>query len=154
MGNPFFYFLKYQTKCSKKIVNSNYIALYQKTAFETDFGPREIPKLENLPFHFHAFSGWGTSQSPNSVLEAVFLIKCYIITIVKKMAVFWSVFKKQKKRFAIVFSKTDFPRPPFKNQSRVLKVLGSSNFYANHYWFILWNDWIFLKLSPPSIYSC
>ena len=32
------------------------IALYEKTAFKTDFGPQEVPKLENL--HFHAFSGW------------------------------------------------------------------------------------------------
>ena len=38
------------------------IALYEKTAFKTDFGPREVPKLENL--HFHAFSGWYTYQSP------------------------------------------------------------------------------------------
>ena len=52
--------------------NSNYIALYEKTAFKTDFGPREVSELENLHFHFHAFSGWGTSRSPKSVLKAVF----------------------------------------------------------------------------------
>ena len=31
----------------KNISNSNYIALYEKTAFENDFGPRGVPKPEN-----------------------------------------------------------------------------------------------------------
>ena len=29
--------------------------------FEINVGPREVPKLENLHFHLHALSGWGTS---------------------------------------------------------------------------------------------
>ena len=28
-----------------------------------------MPKLENLHFHFHAFSGWGTSQGPKLFLK-------------------------------------------------------------------------------------
>ena len=54
------------------------MALYQKTAFKTTFGPWEVPKLENLHFHIHAFSDWDTSQSQG--FESSFLIKCYIIT--------------------------------------------------------------------------
>ena len=56
----------------KKNYNCNYMALYEKTAFKTDFGPQEVPELENLHFHFHSFYGWGSSRSPKSVLKAVF----------------------------------------------------------------------------------
>ena len=53
----------------EKILNSIYITLYDKTAFGTEFGLREAPKMENLHFHFHAFSGWGTSRGSKSVLK-------------------------------------------------------------------------------------
>ena len=54
-----------------------------------------MPKLENLHFHFHAFSGWGTSGKSKNVLERSFNTKFYVITIlnfflenfVQKMAV-------------------------------------------------------------------
>ena len=61
-----------QNAPKKIILNCNYIALHLKSAFKTDFGPREVPELENLHFHFHVFSGWGTSKSPKSVLKEVF----------------------------------------------------------------------------------
>ena len=55
MGNPFLDYFKYWAKSSKEIWISNYIALYKKkTAFKTDFGHREVPKQENLHFHFNA----------------------------------------------------------------------------------------------------
>ena len=48
MGNPFFGTPFFGTKRSKKIIqNSNYIALFQKTAFGFDPGPREVPEPEN-----------------------------------------------------------------------------------------------------------
>ena len=53
VGNPFFTFFKYLIKRSKKIEKCNYIALYYKTAFKSDFGPWEVPNLENMHFHFH-----------------------------------------------------------------------------------------------------
>ena len=68
----FFTFPNTDRKGPKKIQNSNYIALYQKTALRTDIGLREVPELENMRFHFHAFSGWGTSRGQKSVFKAVF----------------------------------------------------------------------------------
>ena len=56
----------------KKVKNNNYIGLCVKTAFRNNFGPREVPKLENLNFHFHAFSGWDTSRGPKLFLKAFF----------------------------------------------------------------------------------
>ena len=44
----------------------------RKPFFETDFGPREVPKLENLNFHFNPFFGWGTYRRPKSVLKTDF----------------------------------------------------------------------------------
>ena len=41
-------------------------------AFKTNFGPRDVPKLENLHFHFYAFSGWATFRGPKLFLKAVF----------------------------------------------------------------------------------
>ena len=38
-----------------------------KTAFGNHFGPWEVPKLENLYFHFHAFSGRGPKLFPKAV---------------------------------------------------------------------------------------
>ena len=58
-------FKKLNKKC-------NYRGLYEKNAFINSFGPWEVPELENLHFHFRAFSGWGTSRGPKSVLKAVF----------------------------------------------------------------------------------
>ena len=41
-----------------------------KTAFRINFGPWEMPKLENL--YFHAFCGWSTSLGPKLFPKAVF----------------------------------------------------------------------------------
>ena len=48
------------------------MGLYEKTAFGFYFGPREVTKLENIRFHFHAFSSWGTSKGPKLNPKAVF----------------------------------------------------------------------------------
>ena len=42
----------------------------RKTLFRFDFGPRKVPQPENMHFHFHAFSGWGTSRGPKLNLKA------------------------------------------------------------------------------------
>ena len=52
----------------KKIENSNYIGLYGKTAFRNYFGPQEV----HLHFHFHVFSGWGTSRGLKTFPKAAF----------------------------------------------------------------------------------
>ena len=46
----------------------------RKLLTEMILNAREIAKRENLHFHFHAFTGWGTSQCPKSFLKAVFLL--------------------------------------------------------------------------------
>ena len=51
----------------KKIYNSNYIVLNEKTAFKFDFGHCEVPQPEKIHFHFHAFSDWGTSRGPKLI---------------------------------------------------------------------------------------
>ena len=56
----------------RKIKNSNYIVLDEKNAFRFNLGPREVPQPENMNSHFHAFSGWGTSQGPKLNLKAFF----------------------------------------------------------------------------------
>ena len=68
----FFTFLNIDRNAPKKIQNRKYIRLYEKNAFGFNFGPREVPKLENMHFHFHAFSGWGTSRGPKLNPKAVF----------------------------------------------------------------------------------
>ena len=73
MENPFFEVPFFLDKTLQIFFyNSNYIGLCLKTAFRNNFGPWEVPKLENLHFHFHAFSGWGTSQGPKLFLKAFF----------------------------------------------------------------------------------
>ena len=52
--------------------NSFNIGLYKKTVFRLNIGPREVFKIENPNFHFHAFSGWCTSRGLISNLKAVF----------------------------------------------------------------------------------
>ena len=47
MGNYFFDFGKYRPNLPKKSWNSNYVVLYEKNAFRFNFGPREVPQLEN-----------------------------------------------------------------------------------------------------------
>ena len=93
----------------------------------------------------------GALTKVQNQFESSFLIKYFIITVPKKFERFGQYLKKVKKNgFPIVFSKTDFPLPPFQNQARGLKFSGSYHFYANHYWFILWNDWnFFSQLSSP-----
>ena len=56
----------------------------EKLLSEIDFGPWEVPKLENLHFHFPVFSGWGTSRGPKLIPKAFFKIKFYIITLITK----------------------------------------------------------------------
>ena len=47
-GNPFLDFLNTDRNAPKNLIQiGKYIALYQKTAFKTDFGPREVPQPEN-----------------------------------------------------------------------------------------------------------
>ena len=72
VGNSFFkrHFLR--QNAPQMFFNSIYIGLCVKTAFRKNFGSREVPKLENLHFQFHAFSGWGTSQGPKLFWKAVF----------------------------------------------------------------------------------
>ena len=72
MGSPIFEPPFLRRNAPKKIKISNYIGLCVKTTFRNNLGPREVLKLENLYFHFHAFSGWGTSGSPKLFLKAVF----------------------------------------------------------------------------------
>ena len=57
---------------NKKNYNINYIGPNKKDSFRINFGPQEVPKLENMHFHFHAFSGWGTSRVLKLILKAVF----------------------------------------------------------------------------------
>ena len=59
---------------STHIYKCNYIVLYEKNAFRFHLGPREVPQPENMHFHFHAFSGWGTSHGPKFILKAFFLL--------------------------------------------------------------------------------
>ena len=76
IGTPFFeapFFFFFDKTLHKKISNSNYIGLDWKTAFRINFEPWEVPKLKKkLHFHFHAFSGWGTSRGQKLILKAVF----------------------------------------------------------------------------------
>ena len=64
LGNSFFEAPFYETKRSNFFLNIDNIGLCVKNAFGNNFGPQEVPKLENLHFHFHGFSGWGTSWGP------------------------------------------------------------------------------------------
>ena len=59
------------------------------------------------------------------------------------MVRFGQYFKNQKNRFPIVFSKTDFPGPPFLNRAKGLEFSGSTYFYANNDQLILWNNQLF-----------
>ena len=68
----FLAFLNIDQNTPKKIQNINYIELYQKAALKTSFGLQEVPELENIHFHFHAFSSWGTSRGRKSVFKAFF----------------------------------------------------------------------------------
>ena len=54
-GIQFFYFFNTDQNAPIFFKTSNDIALYQEAAFKTDFGRREVPALENMHFHFHAF---------------------------------------------------------------------------------------------------
>ena len=62
----FLTFLNTYRNAPQFFFNSNFITLYGKNAFRNDLGPWEVPKLQNLHFHFYAFSGWGTSRGPKS----------------------------------------------------------------------------------------
>ena len=77
MGNHIFVklFLNIDRKAPKLLLLLyNYIRLYKKAASGFDFGLWEVPKQENMHFHFHAFSGWGTSPGPKSNPKAVFYL--------------------------------------------------------------------------------
>ena len=78
IGNPFFGTPFFGTKRSKNGENLNrkYIALYLKTAFAFDPGPREVPEQENTMIYANTrvcvFSGSGASQGLGSNSKAVF----------------------------------------------------------------------------------
>ena len=71
----------------KKIYNSNYIVLFEKNAFRFDVGPRKVPEVPRFKIES----------------EGIFLIKYYIITILKKIGAFRPIFNKVKNGFHIVF---------------------------------------------------
>ena len=98
MGNQFFGTPFFGTKLStKKIQNCNYIALYQKTAFRFDPDLGNCPNQKTRKFVYLRIScvfWFGHS----------FLIKCYIVTVLKKKnVVFGHYLKKNKNGFPIVF---------------------------------------------------
>ena len=70
------------------------------------FGLREVPKLENLHFHFHAFSGWSTSWGPNFFWKQ-FLIKSYIFTNTIFFKCFFLKNGASKNEFSILCLKCD-----------------------------------------------
>ena len=48
----------------------------EKTFFGMNFLTCKVPKIENMHFHFGAFSGWGHSHEKNYV-KSLFLIQLY-----------------------------------------------------------------------------
>ena len=92
MENLLFLTHYFLDKTLKFFFNSNHIGLDWKTASRINFGPREVPKQENMHFHFHAFSAWGTSRGSTIYSESSLLIKSYIITIL----IFFGVFCHKK----------------------------------------------------------
>ena len=66
-------FFNIRQNAQKSIYLCNYIVLYKKTALRFNFGLWEVPNLENVHFHFHAFFGWGTSRGPKLDPKVVFL---------------------------------------------------------------------------------
>ena len=48
------------------------MGLCLETDFRNNFGPWEVPTLENTHFYFHAFSGLGTSRGPKLFPKADF----------------------------------------------------------------------------------
>ena len=76
MGNNFFFlnkYSKYWTKSSLKIDNIYNIGLKKKAAFITDFGPWEVPQPKTAWMWKYMFSRLGTSLSPKSIRNKVFL---------------------------------------------------------------------------------
>ena len=74
MRNPFFqtpFFLD-DTPPPNKLTIVIIQKLIKKLFTESIFAPREVPKLENLQFHFHAFSGCGTSRGQKFIVQTVF----------------------------------------------------------------------------------
>ena len=67
---------------SKKMLNSNYVGLYEKTAFIFDFQPCKVPQPENTHFHFHAFFWFGHLPRVKIESKSSFLTKLYIITVI------------------------------------------------------------------------
>ena len=69
------------------------------------FVPQEVPKLENLHFHFQVFSGWDTSWGQKLILKAVFNQVQYIII----LYLFWKVLSqiRRVKRISHCISKCD-----------------------------------------------
>ena len=85
----------------QKKFRSVIILHFIRTALETDFRPKEVLKIENLHFHFNAFSGWGTSGGPKLV---------YIITILNFFrSVSVTILKSQKIYFLLDFQKYIWP---------------------------------------------
>ena len=85
------------------------MALYEKHVLKTDFGPREVPKLENARKWKCMFSSLGTSHCQKSVFKAFFFNKVlYNYCSKKKLERFGQYFKKSKNGFSIVFLKCYF----------------------------------------------
>ena len=85
MGNPFFDFVNYGPKRSKKIENSNYIELYEKNAFRFDFGPQGSAPTGKQALSLSCVFRFGHFLRSKIESESIFLIKYYLITILKKM---------------------------------------------------------------------
>ena len=65
MENKFFKTKFFEMKRFTKKNKNNYLRVDKEIAFKTNFGPRKVPKLENLHFHFHAFLIWAIPEVQN-----------------------------------------------------------------------------------------
>ena len=56
INDPFLFYFNFLAKMLCKLFKLYYhIGLKRKTAFRFNFGPWEVPNLENVQFYFHAF---------------------------------------------------------------------------------------------------
>ena len=67
MENQFFETLFFLPKFFKKILEFNYTELNNKNCVWNKFWTLGSGQTRNMHFHFHAFSGWGTCQSPELI---------------------------------------------------------------------------------------
>ena len=143
IGHTFFEASFFKTKCSTKILlNINYIGLNWKTAYRINFGPREMPKLENLYFHFNALSGWGNSRGPKTFLNKV--------PYNYPFKFFFGAFRVKKERF-----KTGFPIVFLKCDLTMVRSLSCQNksekakhFQNMHKFFVVECQWLKSEKCP------